>query len=177
MQKQEYRTRINGYIRANRVKVISEDGSFIGEMETWQAIKLAQEQGLDLIEVNTKSIPPLCQVMEFGKWKYEAKKQQAEAKKKQKVQGLKELAIHANTEVNDLSRLVERAKEFLGDNNKVLFTCRLRGREMAHPEVAKQKMLWIIDNLKTFTAEHTIPVLEGKTISIMLTPSKASKTA
>lgn len=176
-QNKSERIRINGWIKASRVKVINENGDFLGEMETWVAIKLAQEQNLDLVEINGRVHPVLTQIIDFGKFKYLQKKEQAEAKKKQKIQGLKELSFHAVTETNDLTRLVEQAKSFLADNNKVLFSVRFRGREIAHPEVARDKMLWIIEQLKPVASEYTNPSLEGKTMSIMLTPAKSSKTA
>lgn len=173
MQNKENRIRVNGYIRVPRVKVIDNEGNFLGEMDTWQALKMAQEQSLDLVEINGKSYPITVKIMDFGKFKYEQKKEQAELKKKQKVHEVKELFFHANTESHDLSRQVDQAKEFLADGSKVRFIVKFRGRELSHPEIGREKLLWIINSLKPAVSEFTMPALEGKNMSIMLFPAKS----
>lgn len=168
----QYRTRINGYIRVPQIRVILEDGSSPGIINTRDALKMAQDLNLDLVEINPKAVPPVCKIMDYGKFKYEEKKKQAESKKAQKNQDLKELSFRPNTDINDLTHKVEQAKEFLADGNKVKFVIRFRGREVTHPQVGRDKMEWIFEQL-TGLIQAVPPVsMEGKFMSVVVAPTR-----
>lgn len=174
-KQQEYRTRINQYIRVPRVKLIGADGAFLGEMATYEALNLAREAGLDLVEINSKTFPPTCRIADFGRMKYEQKKQQAEAKKKQFVQQLKELFFHPTTEKHDIDRQIKQAREFLLEGHRVKMTVKMRGREAVFPGIAEDKLNYILDNLTELIVERPNPMLDGRNMSIMLSPNKNHK--
>lgn len=169
---QQYRVRINNYIRVPQVKVIDAEGNFLGIMATYEALKIAQEQGLDLVEVNARATPPLVKIIDYGKFKYEEKKKLSEQKKNQKVQELKEISFRPNTDENDLNHKLQQAKEFLADGNKIKFTVKFRGREITHPELGRAKLEWIIQQLSSLIAPSPSISLEGKFMSMLVTPSK-----
>ena len=171
-QQREYRTRINKFIRVPQIRVVLADGSNAGIMNTYEALKLAQDQGLDLVEISPKAQPPVCKIMDYGKFKYEEKKKLQAAKKNQQIQELKELTFRPNTDENDLNHKVAQAKEFLADGDKVKFTVRFRGREITHPEVAKDKINWIIGQLGNTIAANPQISLEGKFMWVIVSPTK-----
>lgn len=168
----QYRVRVNNYIRVPQIRVILNDGTSPGIIETWQALKMAKDQGLDLVEINPKAQPPVCKIMDYGKFKYEEKKKLSEAKKNQKEQELKELTFRPNTDENDLAHKVAQAKDFLADGNRVKFTIRFRGREITHPQIAKDKLDWILQQLAGLVAPNPQVNLEGKFMFMMVTPVK-----
>ena len=169
---QQYRVRVNNYIRVPEVRVVLADGSTAGVMQTRDALKMARDQGLDLVEINPRSQPPVCKIVDYGKFKYDEKKKQQEQKKHQKIQELKELTFRPNTDENDLAHKLNQAKGFLADGDKVKFTVRFRGREITHPDVAKDKINWIIQQLgSTITANPQIS-LEGKFMWVIVSPTK-----
>lgn len=170
--KNNYRVRVNNQIKIPQVRVIQSDGTPIGIMNTRDALKLAQEQNLDLVEINPRSSPPVCKLLDYGKFKYEEKKKQAEAKKKQKVQELKELTFKPNTDEHDLLHKLNFAKEFLSEGNKVKFTVRFRGREITHPQIAKDKLDWIIKQLDGLIIPAPQVMLEGKLMHMTVSPVK-----
>lgn len=170
MPKPEQRIRVNHYIRTPRVKLIASDGQFLGEVPTYEAIKKAQAEGLDLVEINGKSFPPTCKIIDYGRFKYEQKKKDAEMKKHQKVALLKELAFHCNTEEHDLQRQVNQAKDFLNEGHKVKFVVKLRGRENLFQNLAKDKLQWIINQLSNSPLLIGDIVIENKNISVIFTP-------
>ena len=168
----QYRTRINGYIRVPQIRVILEDGSSPGIINTWEALKMAQDLSLDLVEINPKAVPPVCKIMDYGKFKYEEKKKQAESKKAQKNQDLKELSFRPNTDENDLRHKLDQAKTFLGEGDRVKFTIRFRGREITHPQVGKDKLDWIVTQLTGLIVNVPPVSLEGKFMSMIVVPTK-----
>lgn len=170
MQKQETRIRINRWIKSNEVKVVGSDGSFLGIMNTQDAIRKAQEEGLDLVEVNSKVYPPLTRIVNFGKFKYEEKKKQAEAKKKQKVSITKELAFRPATELFDIERIIRQAREFLAEKDRVKIVCKFRGREMAFPEIGKEKIQMILEKLADVMTDHTPISAENRNMSVVINP-------
>ena len=129
--------RINHRIRVPEVRVVAEDGENLGVMATEDALKRAREKGLDLVEVNPKSMPPVCKILDFGKYKYEEKKKQREAKRKQTVVEVKEIKLRPKTDDHDLNVKVRAARKFIEGGNKVKVTCRFRGREITHPETGR----------------------------------------
>lgn len=166
----QYRVRINKYIRVPQVRVIMEDGSSPGILNTYDALKMAQEKGLDLVEINPKGIPPVCKILDFGKYKYEEKKKLAASKKNQKANETKELTFRPNTDENDLNHKLEQAKEFLAEGNKVKFAVKFRGREITHPQIGRDKLEWFVNQLSALIiANHQISS-EGKFMSVIVSP-------
>lgn len=166
------RIRTNFQIRIPQIRVVGADGSNLGVMNTRDALKMAQDQALDLVEINPRATPPVCKIMDFGKYKYDEKKKIQAAKKNQVNQELKELTFRPNTDENDLAHKVEQAKQFVADGNKVKFTIRFRGREITHPDVGKAKLDWIIRQLGTAIAPNPQVNLEGKFMSMIVSPAK-----
>jgi translation initiation factor IF-3 len=168
----QYRIRINNFIKVPQVRVIGVDGTSLGIMQTHVALKLALEQNLDLVEINPKSQPPVCKIVDYGKFKYEEKKRQAEMRKNQKTQEMKEITFRPNTDENDLTHKLESAKQFIADGHKVKFTIRFRGREITHPQIAKEKLDWILSQLGTTIISNPAISLEGKFMYVVVTPAK-----
>ncbi len=168
----QQRIRTNFQIRIPQVRVVGAEGENLGVMNTRDALKMAQEQALDLVEINPRSAPPVCKIMDFGKYKYDEKKKLQIAKKSQHIQELKELTFRPNTDENDLAHKVELAKQFLTDGNKVKFTIRFRGREITHPQVGKDKLDWILVQLTALSAPNPQVNLEGKLMSMIVSPTK-----
>lgn len=168
----QYRVRVNNYIRVPQVRVVLNDGSNAGVMATRDAIKLAIEQGFDLVEINPKASPPVCKIMDYGKFKYEEKKKQAEIKRNQKIQEQKEITFKPNTDENDLKHKLDHAKQFLEDGNKVKFTLKFKGREITHPEIAKEKFTWLIEQLGSLIVPPGTPSMEGKFMFLIVVPAK-----
>lgn len=171
-QQREYRVRINQFIRIPQIRVILADGSNGGIMATYEALKLARDAGLDLIEINPKAAPPVCKIADYGKMKYEEKKKQQAEKKKQVIQELKELTFRPNTDENDLSHKLDQAKGFLADGDKVKFTVRFRGREIVHSEIGKEKLHWMLKELDGLVAPNPQISLEGKFMWMIVSPTK-----
>jgi translation initiation factor IF-3 len=169
---QQFRTRINHFIRVPQVRVILSNGENGGIMDTRDALKLAQDENLDLVEINPKAIPPVVRVVNFGKMKYEEKKKLQAEKKKQVVQELKELTFRPNTDTNDLNHKLEQAKNFLSDGNKVKFTIRFRGREITHSELGKNKLEWMLQQLQGLIADKSQISLDGKFMTLIVSPTK-----
>ena len=170
--KTQYRTRVNNQIKVPQVRVILSDGTNAGIMNTFEALKLAKEQSLDLVEINSASKPPVCKILDYGKFKYDEKKKQQAAKKNQQIQELKELTFRPNTDENDLAHKLDQAKQFLTDGNKVKFTIRFRGREITHPQVGKDKLLWIQEQLAGLIQPAPFVSLEGKLMMMVVVPTK-----
>jgi translation initiation factor IF-3 len=169
------RIRVNHFIRVPQVRVILADGTNAGVMETRDALQMAYDQGLDLIEINPKAAPPVCLLTQLGKWKYDQKKQEAAARKNQKVVELKELILRPTTEDNDLNHKLEQAKEFLSEGNKVKFTVKFRGREITHSHLGREKLEHILQQLAGLISDNVVlPALEGKAMSMVVSP-KADK--
>ncbi len=128
---------INGQIRDKEVRVISEDGEQLGIMSSKDAMKLAREAELDLVKIAPKAQPPVCKIIDYGKYKYELARKEKEAKKKQKTVEVKEVRLSPNIDTNDLNTKMNNAKKFITKGNKVKVTLRFRGREMAHMQQSK----------------------------------------
>ena len=171
-QQREYRIRINKFIRVPQIRVVLSDGSNGGVMNTYEALKMAQDQGLDLVEINPRAVPPVCKIMDYGKYKYEEKKKAQAAKRNQQVQEMKELTFRPNTDENDLLHKLNQAKEFLEDGNKVKFAVRFRGREVVHADIGRDKLEWILDQLNGLITPNTQISMEGKIMWMMVSPTK-----
>jgi translation initiation factor IF-3 len=162
--------RINHRIRVPEVRVVLDDGTMLGVMSTQEALRKAEERNLDLVEINPKSNPPVCKILDFGKYKYEEKKRASDAKKKQTVVELKEVKLRPKTDDHDLEVKLRAARRFLTSGNKVKFTVRFRGREITHPERARMQLDWIMEHIADLANLEQRPTMEGRTMSLIIAP-------
>ena len=162
--------RANERIRALDVQVISSSGSNLGTLPLKKAIEVAKEEGLDLIEISPNANPPVCKIMDMGKYKYDLQKKANNAKKKQKTVSLKELKLRPGTEIHDYNFKLKNAKKFLSKGDKVKFTVRFKGREMQHIELGKNLMNRIIEDTKEIGKVETNPKFEGKQMIMIIQP-------
>src|SRR6187549_1997240 len=162
--------RINHRIRVPEVRVVAEDGSNLGVLSTEAALRRAQEVGLDLVEVNPKATPPVCKILDFGKFKYEEKKRQRDAKRKQTIVEVKEIKLRPKTDDHDLDTKVRAARKFLESGNKVKIVCRFRGREITHPERAQMQLDHIVSQLEDLANIEQRPTMEARTMAVLVSP-------
>jgi translation initiation factor IF-3 len=142
----------------------------LGVLDTHEAQRMARDSGLDLVEVNPKAYPPVCKIMDFGKFKYEEKKRTNEAKKRQAIVELKEIKLRPKTDVHDLEVKINHARRFLEDGNKVKITCRFRGREITHPEAAEKQLHAVVDRTKDLATVELTPRMEGRNMTLVMAP-------
>ena len=161
-------TRVNERIRAREVRLIDEEGQMIGVMPSGQALSLARERGLDLVEVSPMASPPVCKLMDYGRFKYEQSKKENEARKHQKVSELKEIRLSPRTDDHDLDVKGRKIEEFLGEGDKVKVGVRFRGRELAHPEIGRRLLDKILEGLKGIAVVERPPIMEGKIMSMIV---------
>lgn len=159
---------INREIRAPEVRVIDADGKQVGVLAVKEAIRLAEEQGLDLVEVAPGASPPVCRVMNYGKYKYQQNKRSQEAKKNQTVIHVKEVKIRPRTEDHDFQFKLRNVKRFLEEGNRVKISLLFRGREIAHPEFGREVLARILENLKDMVVVEQTPRMEGRTMVMIL---------
>src|SRR5499427_4967010 len=162
--------RVNHRIRVPEVRVVLEDGGMLGVMSTQQALREAEERGLDLVEVNPKAAPPVCKILDFGKFKYEEKKRAREAKRKQTVVEVKEIKLRPKTDDHDLDVKVRAARKFLEAGNKVKIVCRFRGREITHPERARMQLDFLVSKLEDLANVEQRPIMEARTMAVLVAP-------
>lgn len=162
--------RINHRIRVPEVRVVLDDGAMLGVMPTQQALREAEERGLDLVEVNPKATPPVCKILDFGKFKYEEKKRQREAKRKQTVVEVKEIKLRPKTDDHDLDVKVRAARRFIEAGNKVKFTVRFRGREIAHPQRAQMQLEHLREKSDDIALVEQPPTMEARAMSLIIVP-------
>ncbi|HWP08559.1 MAG TPA: translation initiation factor IF-3 [Polyangiaceae bacterium] len=162
--------RINHRIRVPEVRVVAEDGSNLGVLTTEAALRRAQEVGLDLVEVNPKATPPVCKILDFGKYKYEEKKRAREAKRKQTIVEVKEIKLRPKTDDHDLDTKVRAARKFLEAGNKVKIVCRFRGREITHPERARMQLDFLVSKLEDLANVEQRPIMEARTMAVLVAP-------
>jgi len=165
--------RINHRIRVPEVRVIGADGEMRGVMTTQDALRAAQELGLDLVEVNPKAEPPVCKLLDFGKYKYEEKKKAREAKRKQTNVDIKEIKLRPKTDQHDLAFKTRAARRFLESGNKVKFTVRFRGREITHPEKAQDQLDHVMRECEDLCNVEVRPMMEGRTMTLLIAPKPA----
>ena len=159
-------------IRRPEVRVINPEGQQLGIYPIHQALAIASELGLDLVEINPKADPPVCRIMDFGKFKYEQKKQANLARKKQKVIELKEVKMRPKTDDHDFDFKVRHVRRFIGEGNKAKITIRFRGREMAHPETAARQLDRVLEEVKDIAEVEQPYRMEGRTMTMVLAPIK-----
>ncbi len=167
---QEQKTRINNNIRCREVRVIDPDGNQVGIMPVPQALAAAQEFGLDLVEVSPNAKPPVCKIMDYGRYKYEQTKKQHEAKKKQATFQLKEIKVRPKTGEHDLQTKLGHIKKFLDRKDKVKVTVMFRGREIALAERGRELLAQIAAEVESLASVEQEPKFEGRTIIMILAP-------
>jgi translation initiation factor IF-3 len=172
-QQRGYQIRVNHRIRVPEVRVIGADGGMLGVLPTHEALRTALEQGLDLVEVNPKADPPVCKILDFGKYKYEEKKKQAQARRNQSVVEIKEIKLRPKTDDHDIAFKVKAARRFLDAGHKVKFTVRFRGREITHPEKAHEQLDVILKALDDVANIETRPMMEARAMSLVVAPKPA----
>jgi len=162
--------RINHRIRISPVFVLLEDGTRLGEMDTDDARAKARELGLDLVEVSPNARPPVCKIIDHGKWKFEQSKKRNEAKKNQTRVEIKQIKMRPKTDDHDIDFKAKHARRFLDDGNKVQFQVRFRGRENAHPEMGRVVLNKIMKELIDVARVETAPRYENKIMTMMIGP-------
>jgi translation initiation factor IF-3 len=163
---------INEQIRDREVRLIGEDGQQLGVMSSKEAMKLAEEAGLDLVKIAPTATPPVCKIVDYGKYKYEQLRKEKEARKKQKVVEIKEIRLSPNIDTNDLNTKVSAARKFLEKGNKVKVTLRFRGREMAHMNSSKHILDDFAESLKEVAIVDKAPKVEGRSMTMFLTEKR-----
>lgn len=154
--------------------MINPEGKQLGIYPIRQALAIATELGLDLVEINPKADPPVCRIMDFGKYKYELKKQANLARKRQKVIEVKEVKMRPKTDDHDFDFKLKHIRRFLEEGNKAKVTIRFRGREMAHPEVAARVLDRVVEETKDIGAVEQNYRMEGRTMTMVIGPIKSS---
>jgi translation initiation factor IF-3 len=152
------------------IRVIGAEGEMLGVLNTDEARRMARGLDLDLVEVNPKAMPPVCKIMDFGKFKYEEKKRLADARKRQTQIELKEIKLRPKTDDHDLDFKTKHVRRFLEEGNKVKLTVRFRGREITHPETAQRQIDVIIAAVEDLATVETSARLEGRTMTAILAP-------
>jgi len=160
----------NERIRSPQVQVIGSDGKNLGTLNTQEAINMAREEGLDLIEISPNANPPVCKIIDIGKYKYDLQKKANKAKKKQRVVNLKEIKLRPVTEIHDYNFKIKNAQKFLEKGDKVKFTVKFKGREMQHTHLGNQLMERIINDTASLGKVEVEPKFEGKQIVMIVQP-------
>tara|TARA_Y100000817_G_C16707840_1_gene477898 strand:- start:72 stop:617 length:546 start_codon:yes stop_codon:yes gene_type:complete len=161
----------NERIRALDVQVIGSSGNNLGVLPLKKAIDIAKGEGLDLIEISPNANPPVCKIMDIGKYKYDQQKKANLAKKKQKVVSLKEIKLRPGTEIHDYNFKIKNAKKFISKGDKVKFTVKFKGREMQHIELGNKLMTRIIEDIKDIGKVETHPKFEGRQMVMIIQPN------
>jgi len=164
--------RTNRRIRVPEVRLIDENNEQVGVFITREAQKRAEEAGLDLVEISPTSKPPVCKIMDYGKYKYDQSKRKHEAKKKQQVVHIKEIKMRPATDEHDFQTKLRHVKRFLEDGDKVKITIRFRGREMAHKDLGHERMKKVIEEVRELGEAEGFPKMEGRQMFMMLGPVK-----
>jgi translation initiation factor IF-3 len=161
---------INWDIKATEVRVIDWEGKQVGILPLREAMKLAEEKGLDLVEVAPNSKPPVCRIMNYGKYKYQQNKRTQEARKHQTVIHVKEVKVRPRTEEHDIQFKLRNIRRFLSEGNKVKVSLLFRGREIAHPEFGKEMLNRLLEGLTDLMVIEQAPRLEGRNMVMILAP-------
>lgn len=170
--------RINRDIRVREVRLIDEKGEQRGILPTIEAMELAKQAGVDLVEVSPNANPPVCKILDYGKYKFDQEKRKKESKKKQKQVKLKEIRMQPKIEKHDLQFKTKHIKDFLDDGNKVKVTIRFRGRELAHTELGRDVLMDVnrlLEELETGFSMDRKPMMEGRFMSMILSPKSGKK--
>ena len=163
---------INEQIRDKEVRLIGEDGEQLGIVSSRDALKMAEEAGLDLVKIAPTAKPPVCKIVDYGKYKYEQVRKEKEAKKKQKAIDIKEIRLSPNIDTNDLNTKIGAARKFLTKGDRVKITLRFRGREMAHMNNSKHILDDIAQSLSDIAVVEKAPKVEGRSMTMFLTEKR-----
>lgn len=176
-RRQDDGPRVNEQIRIPKIRLVDENGEMVGVVTIQEGLRRAEAAGLDLVEVSPAAEPPVCKILNYGKYKYEMQKKANEARKKQKVIEVKEIKIRPTIEDHDYEVKLRAAKKFIENEDKVKVTLRLRGREMAHQDLALQVLARFKADLAEVAKVEQEPKMEGKQAIMMLVPLKSTATA
>lgn len=160
-------------IRAAQVRVVDAEGNQLGVMTTGEALAKADESGLDLVEVSATAVPPVCRIMDYGKYKYQLSKKAKDAKKKQTVIHLKEIKLRSKTEEHDFQFKLKNIRKFLGDGDKVKVTIVFKGREITHTNLGMGMLKRVAEEIKDVSVIEYAPKLEGRTMIMVVAPAAA----
>ncbi len=169
--------RINDEIRAREVRVIAEEGEQLGIMSSRDALKIALESHMDLVEIAPTAKPPVCRIMDYGKYRYEQQKREKEVRKKQKTFDVKEVKLRPGIEDHDFNVKLKNAFRFLEDGDKVKITIMFRGRELTHPEIGEALLQRMAEQLNKTAAIEKMPKLEGRNMIMIVAPKTNNKTS
>lgn len=178
VKREEDKVRINEQIRARQVRVVDDEGNQLGIMSPQDAIREAEAKELDLVEVAPTAVPPVCRIMDYGKFKYEQKRRARESRKNQHTVTVKEIKFRPKIDKHDFEYKKQHVREFLEEGNKVKITVMFRGREMAHPEFGREILVKVVEETADLCTGDYNPAgtrLEGRNMSIVLQPSKIAK--
>lgn len=153
------------------IRVIDEDGQQLGIMQTREALRIAEEKDLDLVEVAPNARPPVCRLMDYGKYLYEKQKRERDARKAQKQIEVKEVRLRPKTDEHDIQVVLKKIRKFMGEGAKVRVRIRFRGREIAHPDVARNMMKRVADDVAEVANVESMPSFEGRSMIMVLSPS------
>lgn len=167
--------RINREIRAPRVRVIDKDGGQVGIIPTSEALMRAEQVGLDLVEIAPTADPPVCKIIDYGKFRYQLTKKEKENKKSQHQVKVKEIKVKPNTDDNDLNTKTKHAREFVEKGYKVRVTCVFRGREMQHTEFGMKIVKKLCEDLSEIATPESPPKMMGRSLSVVLAPGGKKK--
>jgi translation initiation factor IF-3 len=167
--------RVNDQIRISPVRLVDENNEQVGIVETEEAKKRATNAGLDLVEVAPNSQPPVCRVMDYGKWKYAQRKKEQKAKSHAKQAEIKGVRLRPKIDDHDLNTKLKKARDFLADGDKVQFTMLFRGREMAHRDIGQEQMQDICEELSDVAKVEAAPKMMGRRMTMTLTPDRKQK--
>lgn len=166
---------MNRQIRAPKVRVIDSEGNQVGIISVAEALTLAEQAGLDLVEIAPTAVPPVCKIIDYGKYRYQQTKKEKESKKAQHQVKLKEIKIKPNIDVHDFQVKVKKARGFIEDGDKVRVTCVFRGREILHPEFGQNIIARFCEELQDVANAESSAKLFGKNLSLVLAPSGKKK--
>jgi translation initiation factor IF-3 len=167
--------KVNREIRAPKVRVIGNEGEQIGIIALFEALAMAEEQGLDLVEIVPGSVPPVCKIINFGKFRYDQSKREKENKKAQHQIKVKEIKLKPNIDDHDLETKTRHARDFLQDGNKVKITCTYRGREMMHTEIGEKIVREMCQALEDVSTTESPPKMMGRMLLVVLAPGAKKK--
>ena len=162
--------RVNDRIRSDSIRLIGAEGENLGVVTPARAMDLAADAELDLVEISPNADPPVCKIMDFGKYKYETQKREAEARKKQKTIDIKEVKMRPGTDDHDFERKVNDAVKFLEKGDKVKVTLRFRGREMAHQNLGREMLEKVVEQIEGIGKIESMPRMEGRQMVMMINP-------
>ena len=165
--------RVNGRIRSPEIRLIGPNGENVGVVAPDRAMALAEQVGLDLVEISPNATPPVCKIMDFGKFKYDTQKREAEAKKKQKTIEVKEVKFRPNTDTHDYDVKMRNVTRFLESGDKVKITMRFRGREMAHQNLGRELLERVATDVDGLGKVENMPKVEGRQMVMMIGPVKS----